>query len=133
MDEQLKAAMREILLDRYGVDIQKAKCHFSTQNYAFIFPGEPFMIRVSATPKKTRKEILSELIWLDDLKQFKNTVCEPNVSPRGNLLEEFEINGKTYLVGAKDAKIQVVLPADAKAEGKVKLTGTVKKDETNKK
>ena len=96
MNEQLKTAMRDILLERYGVDIQVANCHFSTQNYAFIFPGEPFMIRVSATPKKTRKEILSELIWLDDLKQFKNTVCEPNVSLRGNLLEEFEIDGKTY-------------------------------------
>ncbi|MBR5231478.1 MAG: aminoglycoside phosphotransferase family protein [Clostridia bacterium] len=96
MNESLKAAMREILLDRYGIDIERAKCHFSTQNYAFVFPGEPFMIRVSATPKKTRGEILSELMWLDDLKQFKQTVCEPNVSLRGNLLEEFEIDGKTY-------------------------------------
>lgn len=96
MNEALQKAMREILLDRYGIDIERAKCHFSTQNYAFVFPGEPFMIRVSATPKKTRSEILSELMWLDDLKQFKHTVCEPNVSLRGNLLEEFEIDGKTY-------------------------------------
>lgn len=96
MEEQLKAAMGEILLDRYGVDIDRAKCYFSTQNYAFIFPGEPFMIRVSITPKKTRSEILSELMWLDDLKQFKQTVCEPHVSLRGNLLEEFGINGQTY-------------------------------------
>ena len=96
MNEQLKKALRDILLDRYGIDIDRAKCYFSTQNYAFIFPGEPFMIRVSATPKKTRSEILSELMWLDDLKQFKQTVCEPNVSLKGNLLEEFEIEGKTY-------------------------------------
>ena len=96
MNEQLKAAMRDILLDRYGIDINRAQCYFSTQNNAFIFPGEPFMIRVSATPKKTRSEILSELIWLDDLKQFKETVCEPNVSRKGNLLEEFEIDGKMY-------------------------------------
>ena len=96
MDDILKKEMREILLDRYGIDIDKAKSSFSTQNYAFIFPGEPFMIRVSITPKKTLHEILSELIWLDDLKQFKQTVCEPNVSLRGNLLEEFEINGQTY-------------------------------------
>ena len=96
MDKQLKTVMRGILLDRYGIDIDQAKCHFSTQNNAFIFPGEPFMIRVSATPKKTRAEILSELMWLDDLKQFKQTVCEPSVSLRGNLLEEFEIDGKTY-------------------------------------
>ena len=96
MNDILKEKIREILLDRYGVDVNKAKCHFSTQNYAFIFPGEPFMVRVSATPKKTRGEILSELIWLDDLKLFKKTVCEPNVSLHGNLLEEFEIDGKVY-------------------------------------
>lgn len=96
MNKQLVAAMRDILLERYGIDINKAKCYFSTQNYAFIFPGEPFVIRVSITPKKTRAEILSELMWLDDLKQFKQTVCEPNVSLRGNLLEEFEIDGQTY-------------------------------------
>ena len=96
MDEQLKKALRDILQDRYGIDIDRAKCYFSTQNYAFIFPGEPFMIRASLAPKKTRSEILSELMWLDDLKQFKQTVCEPNVSLRGNLMEEFEIEGKTY-------------------------------------
>ena len=96
MNEELKEALRQILLDCYGVDIAQAKCYFSTQNYAFIFPGEPFMIRVSATQKKTRAEILSELMWLDDLKQFKQTVCEPHVSLRGKLLEEFEIDGKTY-------------------------------------
>lgn len=96
MNQELKATMRGILLDCYGVDINDAKWFFSTQNYAFIFPDEPFMIRVSMAPKKTRAEILSELMWLDDLKQFKQTVCEPHVSLRGNLLEEFEIDGKTY-------------------------------------
>ena len=96
MNDQLKAALREILMERFGVDIYKARCHFSTQNYAFVFLGEPFMIRVSATPKKTRSEILSELMWLDDLKQFKQTVCEPNLSLAGKLLEDFEIDGKHY-------------------------------------
>ena len=92
MNNTLFAAMRAIILDRYGVDIENAQCHFSTQNYAFIFPGEPFMIRVSVAPQKSRSEILSELMWLDDLKQFKQTVCEPNVSLRGNILEEFEVD-----------------------------------------
>ena len=96
MKEQLKTQMREILLDRFGMDIENAKCHFSTQNYAYIFCGEPYMIRVSIASKKTRSELLSELMWLDDLKQFKQTVCEPNPSLRGNLLEEFEIDGKFY-------------------------------------
>ena len=68
MNEELKTKMRDILLERYDVDIDNAKCYFSTQNYAFIFPEKPFMIRVSAAPKKTRSEIMSELMWLDDLK-----------------------------------------------------------------
>lgn len=96
MNEELKAKMREILLERYGVDINEAKCYFSTQNYAFIFPDKPYMIRVSITPKKSRQEIMSELIWVDDLKQFKQTVCEPSVSQQGKLLEEFEIDGNTF-------------------------------------
>lgn len=99
MNEQLKIRMREILLDRYELDIDKAKCYYSTQNYAFIFPGETFMIRVSMAPKKTRREIVSEMMWIDDLKQFKQTICEPNISAKGNLLEEFEIDGKTYRAG----------------------------------
>ena len=94
MNTNLKEKIREVLLQRYDVDIDKAKCYFSTQNFAFIFPGESFMIRVSATQKKTRSEIMSELMWLDDLKQFKETVCEPNVSKLGNLLEEFEIDDR---------------------------------------
>lgn len=96
MDEELKEQLREILLECYGVDINEAKMFFSTQNYAFIFPDKPYMLRVSITPKKTRQEIMSELMWVDDLKQFKQTVCEPNASLKGHFLEEFEIEGQTY-------------------------------------
>ena len=96
MDPQLIAQLREILLRCYGLDINEAKSFFSTQNYAFIFPGKPHMIRVSMTAKKTRAEVLSELMWVDDLKQFKQTICEPSPSLLGNLLEEFEIDGQLY-------------------------------------
>lgn len=96
MNNRLKEQIRQILIERFDVDINNAVCHFSTQNYAFIFPGEQFMIRVSATSQKTRSEIMSELVWLDDLRQFKKTICEPTISKSGNLLEEFEINGQTY-------------------------------------
>ena len=41
MNEELKRKMREILLDCYGLDIKEAVVHFSTQNYAFIFPVSP--------------------------------------------------------------------------------------------
>ena len=96
MNEKLKETMRKLLQECYGVDIAEARCHYSTQNYAFIFPNHPYMIRVNMTPQKTRKEILSELMWIDDLKQFKQTICEPSVSLNGKLLEEFEIDGVTY-------------------------------------
>ena len=90
--------MQPILQERYGVDIAQAKCFFSTQNYAFIFPGEPYMIRVSMTPKKSRAEILSELMWVDDLKQFKQTICEPNMSQNGKLLEQ----GQCKIISAEE-------------------------------
>lgn len=96
MNEELKLQMKDIILERYGVDICDAKCYFSTQNYAFIFPDKPFMIRISISSQKTRSEIMSELMWLDDLNQFKKTVCEPTPSKLGNLLEEFELDGKTF-------------------------------------
>lgn len=96
MDEKHRQAIRGVLLERYGLDIDEATCHFSTQNHAFIFPGKPYMIRVSMTSAKTRREILAEMMWVDDLKQFKQTICEPNTSLHGKLLEEFEIDGATY-------------------------------------
>jgi len=96
MNDALRALLREILLDRYGVDIDDAVFRFSTQNYAFIFPGKPYMIRVSMSPAKTRRQIMSELIWVDDLKQFKETVCEPSLSLKGNLMEEFKLEGQLY-------------------------------------
>ena len=96
MDNPVLQKMQPILMERYGVDIAKAKCFFSTQNYAFIFPGEPFMIRVSMTPKKSRAEILSELMWVDDLKQFKQTICEPNLSLKKNLLESCKLSSFNF-------------------------------------
>ena len=41
MNQELKETLRKILLDCYGVDIDRANCSFSTQNYAFIFPANP--------------------------------------------------------------------------------------------
>lgn len=96
MNETMKKKLRTILLACYDLDIDEAKCYFSTQNYAFIFEGKPYMIRVSMTSKKTRAEILSELMWVDDLKQFKQTICEPSCSVNGKMLEEFEIDGTVY-------------------------------------
>lgn len=96
MNEELKKVLREIILEKYGVDIEEAIFRFSTQNYAFIFPDQPYMIRVSMSPKKSRGEILSELMWVDDLKPFKQTICEPAPSKQGKLLEEFVIDGRTY-------------------------------------
>lgn len=96
MDTTLWKRLREVLLEEFGVDIDEAVFRFSTQNYAFIFPDKPYMVRVSMSPVKTRKEIMSELIWVDDLKLFKETICEPSVSLRGELMHEFEIEGTIY-------------------------------------
>ena len=54
------------------------------------------MIRVSIGYYRTREEALSEIMWVDDLKQFSDTICEPSPSLHHNLAEEFDINGKHY-------------------------------------
>lgn len=94
--EEIWDPLRSFIKECYQLDIDDANFYFSTQNYAFLFPGHPFMIRVSMTPRKTRRQILSELLWVDDLKSFKDTICEPSPSLRGNLLEEIEIDGTLY-------------------------------------
>ena len=96
MNENLKKELREKLLECYNVDIDNAVLEYSTQHYAFIFANKPYMIRVSMTPRRTRQEILSELLWVDDLKLFKQTICEPELSVKNNIMEEFEINGTLY-------------------------------------
>lgn len=96
MDEEVREKLRNFIQECYGVDIEEARFHFSTQNYAFVFPDKPYMIRVSKTPTKTRQEILSELMWVDDLKAFKQTICEPSPSLRGKMLEECEIEDVVY-------------------------------------
>lgn len=116
MDKQFKEKLRQFLLDCYGEDIDEAKFYFSTSNYAFIFPEKPFMIRVSVTQRRTRQEILSELLWVDDLKAFKDTICEPAVSLRGNLLEETIIDGQTYRVSMfRTARGRLTMPSDMNA------------------
>lgn len=96
MNDNITQQLREKILYHYGEDINNAKVFFSTQNYAFIFPDKPFMIRVSKTAQKSRSEILSELMWLDDLKSYANTVCEPHPSLQDHFLEEFDIEGSHY-------------------------------------
>ena len=93
MDTQFRKELRETLLERFGMVIDEADFHFSTQNYAFVFHDQPVMIRVSFRLTKSREENLSELMWVDDLKQFKETICEPSLSLHGNLIEEFDICG----------------------------------------
>lgn len=95
MDEKLKV-IREKILSYYGLDIEEAKCYFSTQNYAFIFKEKPYMIRVSIGSSKSRQETLSEILWVDDLKQFSDTICEPSPSLNDHLIEEFDIDGISY-------------------------------------
>lgn len=111
MNEELREKIRQQLLESYSVDIDEAVCKYSTHNYAFIFKDKPFMIRVSMTPRNSRKEILSELLWIDDLKSYKETICEPSLSENGKLIEEFNIDGIDYKASmfrtARGSNVQV--------------------------
>jgi len=111
MDNEFREKLRDIILDDYGLDIREAEFHFSTQNYIFVFSSQPVIIRVSIKQSRTREEVLSEMMWVDDLKQFKETICEPSPSLHGKLIEEFEIDGIRHRAGMfREARGGVLKP-----------------------
>jgi len=86
------------LLEKYSLDIANAKCNFSTRNYAFVFTMDycSVVIRVSPANLRTREEVMSEFMWVDDLKRFHTTVCQPYASAKNKAIEEFEVDGNPY-------------------------------------
>ena len=90
--------IRSVLLEKYLLDIANASCHFSTRNYAFVFSMDycSVVIRVSPSELRTREEVMSEFMWVDDLKQFHTTVCQPYTSAKNKAIEEFEVGGNRY-------------------------------------
>ncbi len=90
--------IRTALLEKYSLDINNAGLHFSTRNYAFVFTMDycSVVIRVSPIELRTREEVLSEFMWVDDLKRFHTTVCQPFTSSKNKPIEEFEVNGDKY-------------------------------------
>lgn len=83
----------------YDLDIAQAKCHFSTRNYAFVFPDGKTVIRVGFGPQpRERASTLSEVLWVDDLKRYGDTICAPVPSLNNQHFEEFINEGLHYRI-----------------------------------
>ena len=93
-----KEAVRERLLEVYGRDIGEAECFFSTRNYALILSDgcRPASIRLNVDGEKTRKDVVSELMWVDDLRLTIPTVAQAVPSKNHQIAEEFVIGGNHY-------------------------------------
>lgn len=89
----MKKEIRLKLLELYDLDIDKAKVEYGLQHYSFFFPKEESLIRLGKATKEDRQSEISRLMWADDLKQFKGTICEPIPSNKGHVLEKFVISG----------------------------------------
>lgn len=89
---------QKFVKEKYDLDIFQAEMCFSTQNYVFVWENNPFVIRINISGTRSREEMLSELLWVDDLKAFGDTICEPIPSPDGNLIEKLELDGQIYQV-----------------------------------
>lgn len=95
-----KALLREKLLTLYGRDIAEVNCHFSSRNYAFIFSQGPFPAALRIGPAghyKSREDVLSELLWVDDLRAAIPTVSQAIPSRENRLVELVQVEGTTYL------------------------------------
>ncbi|MEG0615409.1 MAG: hypothetical protein RR540_06590 [Oscillospiraceae bacterium] len=96
-----KETLRQGILDRFGRDISTASCTFSSRNYVFIF-GEgcfPAIIRVGTeTPERGVQDVLSELMWMDDLKNDIPNICQPLPSIENRMVERIAVGEKVYLL-----------------------------------
>lgn len=93
-----KEAVRERLREAFGRDIAEADCFFSTRNYALILSGgcRPASIRLNVDGEKTRKDVMSELMWVDDLRLSIPTVAQAMPSNHHQMAEEFTIGDNHY-------------------------------------
>lgn len=98
MDKRF-TVIQEKIKDCYGLDIAEAQSHFSTRNYAFVFPDGKTVVRVGFGPDpRDRSATLSEVLWVDDLKRYSDTICAPVPSLRNNHFEEFFADGVYYRI-----------------------------------
>ncbi|MEG0688445.1 MAG: hypothetical protein RR466_07140 [Hungatella sp.] len=95
-----KEILRQGILERFHRDISTVSCAFSSRNYVFIF-GEgcfPAIIRVGAeTPERSAQDVLSELMWMDDLKNDVHNICQPIPSLGNRMVERIAVGEVVYL------------------------------------
>lgn len=113
MDEILKSKISEFIFVLYGLDINKANFIYTINNYLFQFEDEEVVIRINKVNNYSRSENLAEAYFVDDLKLFKETICEPVVSKNGHMVEEFRIGEITYFATMlRKAKGRIVTGKD---------------------
>ena len=93
-----KEELRQVLLERFGRDIAEASCHFSSRNYAFVFSQGcfPAALRVSIGHDKSKADVISELMWVDDLRLSITTISQVVTSLRDRIVEEFDFGSTHY-------------------------------------
>ncbi|MEG1947685.1 MAG: phosphotransferase [Lachnospiraceae bacterium] len=96
-----KEILKQGILECFHRDISTVSCTFSSRNYVFIF-GEgcfPAIIRVGAeTPECGAQDVLSEIMWMDDLKNDVHNICQPIPSLGNRMVEKIAVGEVVYLV-----------------------------------
>lgn len=95
-----KEVLRQGILELFDRDIATVPCAFSSRNYAFLF-GEgcfPAVIRVGVeSTYRKAADVLSELMWIDDLKNDVSTICQPIPSLQNRMVERIAVGDLIYL------------------------------------
>lgn len=107
----MREDVRVAILNRFGYDIAKSSSHHQSSLYSFVLDMDDVTIRMTQAQKESRETTMARMMWADDLKLFKDTVCEPIPSKNGNLIEEFQV-GKWTLAASMyhTAKGRVIRP-----------------------
>lgn len=92
--------LREKIMELYGRDLKDAQCYFSTRNYVFVFSKgcKPVVLRVSVNTTRTRQDVLSEAVWVDDLRNTIPNIAHMVPSEHHSIVEEFTIGEDHFCV-----------------------------------
>lgn len=109
----MREQIRQIILDLFGIDIDKYKFEFKSSLNAYTINVGEYTIRITIADDVNKETSLARMNWARDLKEFKNTICEPIPSKNGELIEELTIGKWNLFISLfRTARGQLISPDD---------------------
>lgn len=88
----LKSELRTRLLSLYGINISGGSIHYSEIYSSFVITLPDYTILIAPANPVDKKESMAKIMWADDIRNFRASVCEVVVSNKNNLCEYIDLD-----------------------------------------